>query len=65
MREMEAVMPDSARLITREYEDLYTTPASTKSKKRIGMTRQELALNWILTVMYVAFGIGIILTLVF
>ena len=63
LRELEASIPDSARLITREYEDLYVAAKDRKPAKRIGMTKRELALNWIFTGLYTAFAAGIVLSL--
>jgi hypothetical protein len=65
LRELEAALPDSARLVTREYQEFYVTTGSTKSSKRIGMTQRELALNWIFTGLYAAFGLGIIFSIFF
>ena len=56
LRELEAAMPDSARLITREYQDLFVT---AEPAQQIGMTKRELALNWIFTGLYVLFAVGI------
>lgn len=61
VRELEDRIPGSAQLITREYQDLYVAVEKGKSTKRIGMTRLELALNWIFTGLYVAFAIGLAL----
>ena len=59
LRELEAVRSESARLITREYDDFYAPGA--KSKKRLGMTKLERWLNWVFTGLYIAFAIGIAL----
>lgn len=63
LRELEAVMPGSAQLITREYQDLYGSSGSAKSLKRVSMTQRELALNWVITGLYVIFSVGILLSL--
>jgi hypothetical protein len=63
LRELEASMPDSARLVTREYQDLYVAARDRKPSQRIGMTKRELALNWIFTALYGAFVIGVALSL--
>lgn len=60
LRELEESMPDSARLVTREYEDLYLPGEERKS---VGMTGRELALNWVFTSLYLAFAAGIMVTL--
>lgn len=62
LREMEAAMPDSAKLITREYQDLYVSAPKAPAKRRLSMTQRELTLNWIITGVYAAFGIGIVLS---
>lgn len=56
LRELEVEMPDLARLITQEYQDLYVT---AEPARQIGMTKRELALNWIFTGLYVLFAAGI------
>jgi hypothetical protein len=63
LRELEASMPDSARLVTREYQDLYMTAKDRKPSQRIGMTKRELGLNWIFTALYAVFVIGVALNL--
>jgi hypothetical protein len=65
LRELEAGLPDSARLVTREYQELYAPATSGKSVTRIGMTQRELALNWIFIGLYLVFGAGIVLSLLF
>jgi hypothetical protein len=65
LREMESGLPDSTQLVTREYQDLYALPKSGKSATRIGMTQRELALNGIFIGLYLVFGAGIILSLLF
>ena len=65
LREMESTIPDSAQLVTREYQELYAPAKSGKRVTRIGMTQRELALNWIFIGLYLVFGVGIILSLLF
>jgi hypothetical protein len=65
LREMESAIPDSAQLVTREYQELYALPKTGKHATRIGMTQRELALNWIFIGLYLVFGAGIILSLLF
>jgi hypothetical protein len=60
LRELEGSMPDSARLMTREYEELYLAAKEQKTTKQIGLTKRELILNWILTGLYTVFAIGIV-----
>jgi len=61
LRELEAANPDSAQLVTREYQELYEAAEDREPAQRIGMTRLELALNWVFTGLYVAFAIGLAL----
>jgi len=62
LRELEASIPDSAQLITQEYQDLYAAATGDhKPAQRIGMTKREVALNWVFTALYTAFAIGIVL----
>jgi hypothetical protein len=60
LRELEASMPDSARLVTREYEDLYLVAKDRKSSERVGMTKHEFVLNWIFVGLYAAFAVGVV-----
>jgi len=60
LRELEASMTDSAKLVTREYQDLYVTTEESKAVRRIGMTRRELALNWVFIGLYAAFAMSIV-----
>ena len=63
LRELEAADPESAKLITREYEDLYVqTKEVGSARQQIGMTERELILNTIFIALYGAFAIGILLT---
>jgi hypothetical protein len=65
LRELEAAMPDSAKLVTREYQDLYVAAKDRKPSEQIGMTKRELALNWVFAGLYVAFAVGIGISLLF
>jgi hypothetical protein len=60
LRELEASMPDSAKLVTREYNELYVAAKDDRPSKQIGMTKRELALNWVFLGLYLAFAIGIV-----
>jgi hypothetical protein len=60
LRELEASMPDSARLVTREYQDLYIAAKDRKPSERIGMKKHELVLSWIFTGLYIAFATGVV-----
>ena len=65
LRELEASIPGSAQLVTREYQSLYATAKERKPAKQIGMTKRELALSWIFAGLYAAFAAGILLNLLF
>lgn len=65
LRELEAEMPSSPNLITREYQDLYLAAKDKKPRERIGMTKRELALNWVFTGLYAIFACGLIISLLF
>jgi len=58
-------MPDSAQLVTREYQELYLNAAERKPSQRIGMTKREVALNWVFTGLYGTFAIGILCSWLF
>ena len=60
IRELEVTVPHSAKLITREYEDLYVAADRAKPAQRIGLTQREMALNLILTVLYSIFTVSIV-----
>ena len=60
LRELEAATPGSAQLVSREHQDLYVSRKDAKSAKQIGMTKRELALNWVFIGLYAAFGVGIV-----
>jgi hypothetical protein len=62
LREIEADMPDSLQLITREYQELYLDAEDKPPRDRIGMTQRELALNWVFTSLYVIFAAGIVIS---
>lgn len=64
LRNMEATMPESARLFTREYQELIVQGKDKKEKSepRVGLTSRELALNWVFMGLYITLGISIIST---
>jgi len=62
-RELEAQIPDSTQLLTREYQELYLKVKGRKASQRIGMTERELLLNAIFMGLYAIFGLGIIISL--
>lgn len=54
LREMEGALPESSKLLTREYEELYL---QQQGHVRVGLTRHETGLTWLFVVLYLAFGI--------
>ncbi len=62
LRELEVNIPESSRLVTREYQEFYGEKKKASSVQ-IGMTKRELVLNWVFTVLYIAFAVGVILNI--
>ena len=62
LRALEDVMTESSKLLTREHDDLY---GGKSGKAPIGLTRYEVRLTRLFTLVYVAFGLVILLALVF
>ncbi len=62
LRLLEMDDPQSKKLITREYQELYT---QKKGKAAIGLTRYETALTWLFTVIYIIFCLIILASLIF
>jgi hypothetical protein len=60
LRSLERRMSASSGLITKEYNELYSE--ASRSKPIVGLTRYEINLTWLFTVIYVLFAIGIIVT---
>lgn len=60
-RELEESLPEPARLVSREYQELYLTASTRPRMRRLGMTRRELALNAIFMTLYAFFAVGLIL----
>ncbi len=60
LRALEDAMPESSKLLTKEYDDLY---GGKSGKAPIGLTRYEVRLTRLLTVVYVAFGFVILVAL--
>lgn len=58
LREYEVNMSDENQMITREYKALYQ-PTSEKKHPRIGMTKYEIHLVYVLIGLYVVFGISL------
>jgi hypothetical protein len=57
LRELEDTMPESSKLLTREYQALCL---EKRSEVRIGLTRYETRLTWLFTALYAAFGLAIV-----
>ena len=62
LRALEGTLSGSKKLITKEYEDLYL---KKQDKKLVGLTPYETRLTWLFTIIYVLFGVLILLSLVF
>lgn len=60
LRALEETMPDSNRLLTKEYNDMY---APQRDKASIGLTRYEIGLTWLFTFVYAVFGLATMLIL--
>ena len=63
LRELEEDLPDSAKLVTREYQELYLEAKDKPIAQKIGMTSREIILNWVFTSLYFTFAIGIVVSL--
>ncbi len=61
LRDLEAAMPSSQKLLTREYHALY---AKKPNRAPVGLSRYETRLAWLFTLLYFAFGAAIVVTLV-
>ena len=59
LHDLEDAMEKSSKLIKQEYEALY---AKKKGRAPIGLTRHETRLTWVFTVVYVVFGLAIVVT---
>jgi hypothetical protein len=56
MRGLEENMPDSHKLLSREYDELYQPE---RAKVNIGLSRHEMRLTWLLTALYLAFVLAV------
>lgn len=65
LRELEESLPEPARLVTREYQELYLSASTRSPMRRLGMTRRELALNAVFMALYGLFAVGLLLTSLF
>ena len=61
LRSLEATLPNSRKLVTKEYQDLFV---NKQGKGSIGITRYETQLSWLFTVIYSVFGLAILVALI-
>ena len=61
LRTLEDIMPSSSKLITKEYHELFV---NKKGKGPIGITRYETSLTWLFTILYLAFGLTVLVTVI-
>jgi len=61
LRDIETAMPNSRALLTEEYEALY---GGGQSQPRVGLTRYEIRLTWLFTVLYASFGLALLVTVI-
>ena len=61
LRTMEESLSASSKLITREYQDLFV---NKRGKGPIGITRYEVFLTWLFTIIYLVCGLAILLSLI-
>ena len=59
LRTIEENMSESSKLLTKEYQELYT---DKHRKIPIGLTRYETRLTWIFTGIYIIFGVVILVS---
>ena len=57
LHSLEEALPDSSRLIKREYEQLYARKAG---RRPLGLSRYERRLTWVFTAAYVLFALVIV-----
>jgi len=62
LRLLEETDPDSKKIITKEYDELYL---KNKNGKISGLTRYETQLTWLFTLIYCIFCIIILASLIF
>jgi hypothetical protein len=63
LRVLESNMPESTKLITHEYQELYVSQHSKKIKT-VGLTRYEVSLTWLFTLLFVVFGGAILISVI-
>lgn len=61
LRALETMLPNSSKLITKEYQELFE---QKQGKGPIGITRYETSLTWLFTIIYLVFGLAILVVLV-
>lgn len=61
LRELEEMLPNSRKVITKEYQGLFITK---HAKGPIGISRYETLLTWLFTIIYLVFGLAILVTLI-
>ncbi len=61
LRTLEGIIPSSSKLITKEYQELFV---NKKGKGPIGITRYETSLTWLFMIIYLVFGLAILLALI-
>ena len=57
LHSLEEALPDSSRLIKREYEQLY---ARKRGRRPLGLSRYERRLTWVFTAAYLLFALVIV-----
>lgn len=60
LRAWETNVPEDKRIFTKEYEELYL---GKKEKALVGLTRYETQLTWLFMVIYLVFGLAIVVML--
>ena len=61
LRTLEEGLSRSSKLITKEYQDLFV---NKRGKGPIGITRYEVFLTWLFTIIYLVFALAILLSLI-
>lgn len=61
LRTLEDIIPNSSKLITKEYQELFV---NTRGKGPIGIIRYETSLTWLFTIVYLIFGLAILAMLI-
>ena len=60
LRALEDLLQSSSKLITKEYQELFV---HKQGKGPIGITRYETSLTWLFTIIYLVFGLAILVEL--